>query len=57
MAVDTTEEKIDAALAIAVGKINQGMQQPEPALKWSQAALNLAHVKSVLRATPKPKSS
>ena len=57
MAVDMTEEKIDAALAIAVGKINQGMQQPEPALKWSQAALNLAHVKSVLRATPKPKSS
>lgn len=40
-------EKIDQAIAILAGKIVQSVQ-PDHALKFTQAALNLAHVKGVL---------
>ena len=48
-------EKIDAAIAILVGKIVQSVQADQ-ALKLTQAALNLAHVKGLLTAEAKDRS-
>lgn len=42
-------EKIERAIAVLVDKIVQSVQ-PDQALKITQAALNLAHVKGVLGA-------
>ncbi len=41
------DETIDRAIAILAGKIVPAAT-PEQAMKFTQAALNLAHVKSVL---------
>ncbi len=43
------DEKIDKAIEILAGKIIQPIK-PDEALKYTQAALNLAHVKGVLTA-------
>ncbi len=41
------DEKLDQAIEILAGKIVQSVQ-PDQALKFTQASLNLAHVKSIL---------
>lgn len=46
------EEKIDKAILILAEKIVQPVR-PEDALKYTQAALNLAHVKQLLEAPKK----
>lgn len=43
------DEKIDNAIEVLAGKIVQAVQ-PDQALKFTQATLNLAHAKSVLEA-------
>lgn len=43
------DEKIDRAIEVLASKIVVSVQ-PDQALKFSQSALNLAHVKSVLNA-------
>jgi len=40
------EEKTDLAVSILAGKIVQSVQ-PDHALKFTQAALNLAHVRQI----------
>ena len=45
-------EKIDAAIEVLTGKIVTSIQ-PDQALKYTQAALNLAHVKGLLTAEAK----
>ena len=40
------DEKIDKAVEVLTGKIVQSVQ-PDQALKFTQAALNLAHVKAI----------
>ena len=49
------DEKIEQAILILAGKIVQSVQ-PDHALKYTQAALNLAHVKGVLTAEGKDRS-
>lgn len=46
------EEELDRAIKILAGKINQAIQ-PDHALKYTQAALNLAHVRAQLEALAK----
>ena len=41
------EEKLDRAIAILADKITT-VVQPDQALKFTQAALNLAHVRTLL---------
>ena len=40
------DEKIDLAISIMAGRIVQSVQ-PDHALKFTQAALNLAHVRQI----------
>jgi hypothetical protein len=47
------EDKIDKAIETLVGKINQPIQ-PEQAVKYTQAALNLAHVRKLSTEGNKP---
>ena len=49
------DEKIDRAIEILAGRIVQAIQ-PDQALKFTQAALNLAHTKGVLTALEKDRS-
>lgn len=46
------DEKIERALDVLAGKIVQSVQ-PDQALKFTQAALNLAHVKQILESKVK----
>ena len=46
------EDELDRAIKILAGKINQAIQ-PDHALKYTQAALNLAHVKAQLESLTK----
>lgn len=46
------EETLDRAIEILAGKIVQPVK-PDEALKYTQAALNLAHVKGLLVAVAK----
>ena len=46
------DEEIDRAIKILAGKVNQAIQ-PDHALKYTQAALNLAHVKTLLSSKTK----
>ena len=49
-------EKIDQAIEVLAGKIVTSIQ-PSDALKYTQAALNMVHVKTMLLANePKPPS-
>jgi len=48
------DEEIDRAIRILTGKIVQTVE-PDKALKLTQSALNLAHVKLVLTGDTKPK--
>ena len=45
-------EELERAIKILSGKINAAVQ-PDQALKFTQAALNLAHVKEILTAEGK----
>lgn len=49
------EEKIERAIEVLTGKIVQSIQ-PDQALKYTQAALNLAHVKTILAGEAKDRS-
>jgi len=49
------EEKIDRAIEILAGKIVQSVK-PDEAMKYTQAALNLAHVRDILTAEAKDRS-
>lgn len=48
-------EKLEQAIAILAGKIVQPIQ-PDDALKFTQAILNLAHVKGILTAEAKDRT-
>ena len=50
------EEKIDRAIEILAGKIVQSVKADE-ALKYTQAALNLAHTKGILKEIRKTKGA
>lgn len=47
------DEKIDKAIEAAVGMIRPNTTKADEALKFSQAALNLAHTKQLLEGKPK----
>jgi len=50
------DEELDRAIKILSGKICQAIQ-PDHALKYTQAALNLAHVKLQLLSVSKTKGA
>ena len=49
------DEKIDQAIAILAGKIVQSVK-PDDAMRYSQAALDLARVKEILTTVAKDRS-
>jgi len=49
------DEKLDKAIETLAGKIVQTVK-PDEALKYTQAALNLAHVKGILTAQEKDRT-
>ena len=49
------DEKVEQAILILVGKIVQSVREDQ-ALKYTQSALNLAHVKGILTAEAKDRS-
>ena len=50
------DEKIDKAIEILAGKIVQSVK-PDEALKFTQATLNLAHVKGLMKDASKKRAS